>query len=143
MGFTSDIMHDFVAKEIRNLYSSFDGWKFTSRETGTGYDTIIVLERRNGGHRECVKVLVTFSRIVPSPLPEELTRADDSMDGTPIRFSCAVMAPANADTSAIPSGILVYTMRSFAFEGKELTWVKKPVRKAVPQPEKTPATVTV
>ncbi len=142
MGFTSDIMHDFVAKEIRNIHSSFDGWKYTPRETGTGYDTLIVLERHNGGHRECVQILVTFGRTVPSPLPEELTKADCAKDGLPTRFSCAVMAPANADTSTVPSGIRVYTMRSFAFEGKALTWVKKPVRKAVSHPEKSPATMT-
>jgi len=139
MGFTSDIMHDFVAKEIRNIYSSFDGWKYTPRETGAGYDTLMVLERHNGGHRECVKILVTFSRTVPSPLPEELTTADCAKDGLPTRFSCAVMVPVNADTSAVPSGIRVYTMRSFAFEGKELTWVKKPVRKTEDAPAKVPA----
>ena len=139
MGFTSDIMHDFVAKEIKNIYSSFDGWKYTPRETGTGYDTLMVLERHNGGHRECVKILVTFSRIVPSPLPEELTKADCAKDGLPTRFSYAVMAPANADTSAVPSGIRVYTMRSFTFVDKELTWVKKPVRKTEDVPAKVPA----
>lgn len=139
MGFCSDIMYDFMAKEIKNLYSSFDGWKCTPRETGTGYDTLMVLERRNGGHRECVKILVTFSRTVPSPLPKELTRADDNSDGTPLRFSYAVMAPANADLSTVPTGVRVYSMRSFTFEGKELTWVKKPVRKTEDAPAKVPA----
>jgi len=139
MGFSSDIMHDFLAKEIKNLYSSFDGWKCTPRETGTGYDTLMVLERRNGGHRECVKILVTFSRTVPSPLPEELTRADANTEGTPIRFSYAIMVPANADTTAVPAGVRIYTMRSFTFEGKELTWVKKPVRKTEDAPAKVPA----
>jgi hypothetical protein len=129
MGFTSDIMHDFVAKEIRNIYSSYDGWKCTPQEMGTDYETLVVLERRNGGHRECVKVLVTFARSVPSPLPEELTRADRSTDGTVTRNECAVIVPANADISSVPAGIRIYTMKSFAFDGKELAWVKKPVRK--------------
>ncbi|MDD4136428.1 MAG: hypothetical protein PHT99_00845 [Methanoregula sp.] len=132
MGYSSDIMHDFVAKEIKNIYSSYDGWKCTPRELGAGYETLVVLERRNGGHRECVKVLVTFARSVPSPLPEELTRAERAPDGTVIRYEYAVMVPANADTSAVPAGIRIYTMKSFAFEGKELAWVKKPVRKTAP-----------
>jgi hypothetical protein len=129
MGFTSDIMHDFVAKEIKNIYSSYDGWKCTPQQLGTGYDTLVTLERRNGGHRECVKVLVTFDRSAPSPLPEELTRADRTSDGTVTRYAYAVMVPANTDTSTVPAGVGIYTMNSFAFKDKELTWVKKPVRK--------------
>jgi hypothetical protein len=129
MGFTSDIMYDFLAKEIKNIYSSYDGWKCTPRQLGTGYDTLVTLERRNGGHRDSVKVLVTFDRSVPSPLPEELTRADSTTDGTVTRHTYAVMVPANADISTVPAGVMIYTMKSFAFKGKELTWVKKPVRK--------------
>jgi hypothetical protein len=136
MGFSSDIMHDFVAKEIRNIYSSYDGWKISPHPLENGYDTLVVMERRNGGHRECVKVLVTFGRSVPAPLPEELTRADRTTDGTLTRHEYAVMVPANADTSAVPAGIRVYIMKSFAFEGKELTWLKKPVRKSESAPAK-------
>jgi len=139
MGFSSDIMHDFVAKEIRNTFSSYDGWNCTMKENGNGYDSIAVLERHNGGHRECVRVLVSFSRSIPSPLPEELTTPGRSPDGTPLRFSYAVMVPANADTSSLPAEVKVYTMHSFAFEGKELIWVKKPVRKSESGQEKVPA----
>jgi len=129
MGFSSDIMHDFVTKEIRNIYSSYDGWSCTMKETGSGYDSIAVLERRNGGHRECVRVLVSFENTLPAPLPEELTRPERTSDGTPLRLSYAIMVPANADTSSLPAGVKIYTMRSFTFEGKKLIWVKKPVRK--------------
>ncbi len=129
MGFSSDVMHDFVAKEIRNIYSSYDGWKITPRPLGKGYDTLVVLERRNGGHRECVKMFVTFSGSVPSPLPGEFTQAECYSDGMLTRYNYAVMVPANADTSSIPAGMNVHTMKSFAIEGKELMWVKKPVRK--------------
>ncbi|HEX3001100.1 MAG TPA: hypothetical protein VHN82_01825 [Methanoregula sp.] len=50
-------------------------------------------------------------------------------DGTPTRFSRAVMVPANADTSGLPADVRIYPMRSFALEGKDLIWIKKPVRK--------------
>ena len=69
MGFNSDIMHDLVAKEIRNIYSSYDGWKYSSHPTGNGYDKIVTLERQHGGHRECIKIFVTLGREIPSPLP--------------------------------------------------------------------------
>lgn len=139
MGFSSDIMHDFVAKEIKSLFSSYDGWKYTEQPAGSGYDSLVVLERLNDGHRESVNVLVTFARSVPAPLPEELTATKRSMDGTPTRFASAVMVPANADTSSVPAGIRIYTMRSFAFDGKDLIWLKKPVRKTENVPAKIPA----
>ena len=134
MGFSSDIMHDFVAKEIRAIYSSFDGWRTTERNLEGGYNRVVTLERRNNGHRECVKVLVSFGRDVNPALLGELNSTERSADGTPTRYSVAVMVPGNADTSSVPADIPVYTMRSFAFDGKELAWSKKPVRKEEPAP---------
>jgi hypothetical protein len=128
MGMSSDIMHDFVAKEIKAIYSSYDGWKITQRNLGNGYDTIATAERRNGGHRECVNVLVTFAKDVSPSLLDELKKTTQTSDGTVTRNGFAVMVPANADTSAVPAGFQIYTMGSFAFDGKELTWVKKPIR---------------
>ena len=97
------------------------------------------MERRNGGHRESIKILVTLGKSIPSPLPDELTRPDRAADGTVTRHEYAVMIPANADTSAIPAGVRIYTMKSFAFEGKELIWVKKPVQKSESAPVKSSA----
>lgn len=132
MGFSSDIMHDFVTKEIRAVFSGYDGWNSTQRTLEGGYDTLVTLDRVNGGHRECMRVLVTFAPEVSPSLIEELKKTDRTSDGTITRIGFGVMVPANADTSAVPSGFLVYTMKSFAFEGKNLIWVKKPVQKAEP-----------
>ena len=129
MGMSSDIMHDFVAKEIRSYHSTFDGWKITERATGSGYDRIVILDRRNNGHRECKKILVTFAKEVSADTLDEIRKPEKSTDGTIIRNSCAVMMPANANMESVPADMAVYTMRSFAFCGKDLTWVKKPVRK--------------
>jgi hypothetical protein len=129
MGFSSDIMNDFVSKEIKSVYSSYDGWKMTQRNLGTGYDTIVSLERRDGGHRDHIKILVTFAKQVPSTMLDELKKTEKAGDGTVTRNGFAVMVPANADTSSVPSGYLIYTMTTFAFEGNELRWIKKPVQK--------------
>ena len=129
MGLSSDIMHDFVAKEIRSIYSSYDGWNITERAVGNGYDRIAVLERRCNGHRECTKVLVTFSREVLPEMVENLVKPEKTSDGTLVRNRFCVMMPGNANTTSVPDGISVYSMHSFAFNGKELVWAKKPVRK--------------
>lgn len=138
MGSRSDIMHDFVVKEIRNIYSSYDGWEISASSLENAYDTLVMMKRRNGGHWESVKVLVTLSKSIPSPLPEELTRADRAKDGTVTRHEYALMVPANADTSKVPAGVRIYTMKSFAYEGGDLIWVKKPVRKNESAPVKVP-----
>jgi hypothetical protein len=129
MGLNTDIMHDFVEKEIMAVYSSYDGWKSSQRNLESGYDTIVTLERRDVGHRECVRVLVTFAKEVSSDLLDELKKTEQTRDGTVVHNSFAVMIPANADTSSVPAEVQIYVMKSFAFDGKELTWIKKPVRK--------------
>jgi hypothetical protein len=139
MGISSDIMHDFVAKEIRSIYSSYDGWKMTDSTIGSGYDRIVVLERRTNGHQECTRMLVTFSKDVKPAALEELKRTVRNPDGTLSRNMFAIMMPANANTASVPEGITVYSMRSFSFDGKELAWMKKPVRKSEGAPVNVPA----
>jgi hypothetical protein len=132
-------MDDFVAKEIKNIYSTYDGWKITPRKLDGGYDTLVSLERRNGGHRECTNVLVTFRKIVTEDLLAELHKPEKSSDGTVTRYGFAVMVPANANTATVSAGTMIYTMKSFAYDGNALIWLKKPVRKTA-EPEKVKIT---
>jgi hypothetical protein len=129
MGICTDIMNDFVQQEIKRIYSSYDGWKITPRRHGNSYDTIFVIERMNKGSREIAKVLASFKKEVTLDMLEELTVPEKVGDGTVPRRSYAVMVPVNADTSALPKDLKVMYMKSFAFEGKELVWIKKPVRR--------------
>jgi hypothetical protein len=129
MGVCTDIMYDFVLQEINRIYSSYDGWKITPFRHGNSYDTTVRLERRNIGSREIVKIFVSFKKEVTLNMLEDLIKPEKTGDGLLSRQSYAVMVPSNADTSALPSDLKIYTMKSFAFQGKELTWVKKPVRK--------------
>jgi len=129
MGICTDIMNDFVLQEIKRIYSSYDGWKMTPKKKGAGYDTLVVLERSNDGHKEITKVLVSFQKVVTLDMLGDLIRPEPVYDGNRPRYDYAVIVPANADTSALPKDLKVFIMKSFAFEGKELIWVKKPVRK--------------
>jgi len=135
MGYSKDVMHDHTAKEIQNIYSGYDGWKSSSTPTGNGYDTLVTLERQNGGHRDVITLLVTYARTAPSVFPGESGAKKRAADGTLLRQERAILVPKNTDVSAVPAGIRICFMHSFAYEGDELVWVKKPVRKteAVPQ----------
>jgi len=132
-------MHDFVLQEIKRIYSSYDGWKITPRIDGNNYDKVVLLERMVKGHREIVKVLITFKERVTPEMLDEVKKPEKANDGIISRNDFAVIVPAYADTSALPSNVRIYPMKSFAFEGKELIWIKKPVRKTQEAPSELAA----
>jgi len=134
-----DIMHDFVLQEIKRIYSSYDGWKITTRGHGNNYDTVVLLERMVREHREIVKVLVTFQERVTPDMLDKVKKPEKANDGFIHRNDFAVIVPAHADTSAFPLNVRICSMKSFAFEGKELLWIKKPVRKTQEAPNKPAA----
>lgn len=139
MGNITDIMHNHTAKEIQNIYSGYEGWRSSSVPAGNGSDTLVTLERQNGGHRDAVTLLVTYARAAPAVFPVKTGAKKRAADGTLLRQEYAVLVPKNADVSAVPPGIRVHFMHSFACEGDELVWAKKPVRKTEGVPKKAEA----
>ena len=133
MGANNDIMNNFAMQELKRIYSTYDGWKMSPQKLGSGYDTLVRLERLSGGHHDIVKVLVTFNKEVPATLVEELNKIEIMTDGLVARYDSAVIAPVNTDTSVLPAGMKIYPMNSFEFEGNELVWNKKKVSR-VPVP---------
>lgn len=131
-------MNDYALQELRHIYSTYDGWKMTPQKQGNGYDTLVRLERLHGGHRDIVKVLVTFSKEIPANIIEELNRKEAMADGMVPRFSSAVIAPLNTNTSALPAGMTIYPMSAFEFQGDDLVWIKKKVAK-IAEPAKKAA----
>jgi hypothetical protein len=89
--------------------------------------------------REIVKVGVSFSKNVDPALIEKIMVPERSSDGTVSRFSSSLIVPANAQTASLPGNIPVYQMRSYGFEGENLIWLKKPVRKTETAPGKVAA----
>ena len=130
MGNQQDIMNEFALQELKRIYSTYDGWKMSPQKQGSGYDTLVRLERLHGGHHDLVKVLVTFNKMIPANLVEELNKKELAADGMVPRYEAAVIAPVNTDTSVLPAGMKIYPMSSFEFEGDELVWTKKKVAKA-------------
>jgi hypothetical protein len=130
MGNNTDIMNEFALQELKHIYSSYDGWKMTPQKQGSGYDTLVRLDRVHGGHHDLVKVLVTFNKEIPADMMEELNKKEVVTDGMVPRYDSAVIAPVNANTSVLPAGMKIYTMNAFEFKGNDLTWVKKKVAKA-------------
>ena len=139
MGSNTDVMHEYVTQEINRHYSSSDGWAVTSRSSETGYNEIVCLQRFNNSRREIVKVGVTFAKEVDPAFIGKITAPERSTDGTVSRFSSSLIVPANVQTASLPGTIPVYQMRSYGYDGENLIWLKKPVRKTDTAPGKMAA----
>jgi hypothetical protein len=126
---THDVMNEFAMQELKRIYSTYDGWKMSPEKQGSGYDMLVRLERLHGGHRDLVKVLITFNKEIAADMVTELSRKELITDGMVPRYDAAVIAPVNTDTSALPADMKIYPMNSFEFRGNELQWVKKKVAK--------------
>jgi hypothetical protein len=126
---TQDVMNGFALQELNRIYSTYDGWKMSPQKQGSGYDTLVRLERLHGGHHDIVKVLITFNKEIAADMVAELNKKELITDGMVPRYDSAVIAPVNTDTSALPAGMKIYSMNSFEFKGNELRWVKKKVAK--------------
>lgn len=135
MGNQQDVMNNYAMKELKNIYSTYDGWRITPLKTGSGYDTLVRLDRMDAGHRDIVKVLISFSGHASSDMVDELSKKESPGDGSVPRYGAAIILPAHADTAAFPTGIPIYSMNSFEFKGKELSWNKK---KAVKETDAAP-----
>jgi hypothetical protein len=125
MGSTDDIMHEFVKKELKRLYPSVDGWQIRQART-TGKEQGFVVSRRILGKTEGAYILVSFDRIVSPPTMETLSAMSRS---DPIPGLAApkkiLVVPRNTKIPSVPGDVTVLPMQSFAWEEKELVWLKR------------------
>jgi hypothetical protein len=126
MGSNDDIMHEFVRKELRKLYPSVDGWQIRPAAKTGGKEQGFVVRRRILGRTEGAHVLVSFDRIV-APVTIDTLSAMSRSEPIPGLASpkMIIVVPKNTDLSSVPREIEVLPMQSFAWEDKELVWLKR------------------
>jgi hypothetical protein len=129
MGSNQDIMHQFARQEINRFFSTYDGWKITSLPESAGYDREYLAERTVSGNKELNKVLVSFEKKVPKEKLEQMRSTVTGPYGQVHKSSILLIVPQNSDTSSVPNDVRLHFMNSFAFQGNDLIWVKKPVQK--------------
>ncbi|MCK9591283.1 MAG: hypothetical protein M0Q91_04660 [Methanoregula sp.] len=129
MGSSQDIMHQFARQEINRFFSTYDGWKITPQSEAGGYDQQFNAERTISGNREATKVLVSFDKTVPKAKLESMRSSATGPYGQVQKNNILLIVPQNADTSSVPDDVRISLMNSFAFQGNDLTWTKKPVQK--------------
>lgn len=126
MGSQDDIMHEFVRKELRKLYPSVDGWQIRPAARSGGKEQGFVVARRILGKSEGAHVLVSFDRkVTPGTIDQLLAMVrTDPVPGLASPKKILVV-PQNTDLSGVAQGISVLPMQSFAWEDKELVWLKR------------------
>ena len=126
MGSQDDIMHEFVRKELRKLYPSVDGWQIKPAARSGGKEQGFVVARRILGKSEGAHVLVSFDRkVTPGTIDQLLAMVrTDPVPGLASPKKILVV-PQNIDLSGVAQGISVLPMQSFAWEDKELVWLKR------------------
>jgi hypothetical protein len=129
MGSSQDIMHQFARQEINRFFSTYDGWKITPQPEAGGYDRQFIAERTISGNKESKKVLVSFDKSVSKDKLESMRSSATGPYGQVTKTDILLIVPQNADTSTVPDDVRISVMNSFAFQGKDLTWTKKPVQK--------------
>ena len=129
MGSNQDIMHQFARQEINRFFSTYDGWKITALPETTGYDREYLAERTISGNKELNKVLVSFEKKVPKEKLEQMRSTVTGPYGQVHKSAILLIVPQNSDTSSVPNDVRLHFMNSFAFQGNDLIWVKKPVQK--------------
>ncbi len=129
MGSSQDIMHQFARQEINRFFSTYDGWKITPLPDAGGYDREFIAERTISGNKESTKVLVSFDKTVSKDKIESMRSSATGPYGQVQMNKILLIVPQNADTSSVPNDVRISLMNSFAFQGKDLMWTKKPVQK--------------
>ena len=122
MGSAKDVMELFAERDIRQYFSSFDGWGVAPVK---GTPACVPLYRAARGKWAGVEeafVAVSFSK-KPG---DDIVSALDQLPGSQrSRAKMYLLTPQAADTSAVPPHIRVLLMSAFAYTGSELVWLTR------------------
>ena len=126
MGSNDDIMHEFVRKELKKLYPSVDGWQIKPAAKSGGKEQGFVVARRILGKSEGAHVLVSFDRIVtPGTVDSLMAMAKNNPIPGLASPKMILVIPQNTDLTSVPREVTVLPMQSFAWEDKELIWLRR------------------
>jgi len=133
MGYSGDIMHDIVQKEIKRNYPASEGWVISGTPKQVLNDEIFLLSRRRGSN-QVATVGATFGRIVGPGLVSAMMEGKETPAAKKGTWHACLLVPQGTDVSGLPDGMKVIFMRSFRYEGKDLLWLKRPAGSAAATP---------
>jgi hypothetical protein len=130
MGFSSDIMHTIVEKELKRHYPASEGWTLQPVPVKVGKDEIYTLSRRTGGKNETVFAGITFEKTISNELVGELSASLKSRAAMRSVAHLALIVPQETGTGNVLQTVTVSRMRAFRYAGDDLMWLKHAAQKA-------------
>ena len=130
MGFSDDIMHTIVEKELKRRYPASEGWVLQPGPATVGRDEVYSITRRTGGKSEAVFVGISFEKTVSDELIRELTNSLSSRLAVRSVSHLALIVPGNTDAKNVPPAVNVHRMRAFRYINDDLMWLKHPAHRA-------------
>jgi hypothetical protein len=131
MGSPKDVLVVTAERDIRHLFSEYDGWKVALIQ-GSREGHFYRISRGRWSEDEIAFVAISFD---PVPKEESISALDTLPDGHGSRTKKYLLTPQATDTSGIPPHIRILLMNAYAFDHGELVWLtkKKNARRFVPE----------
>ncbi len=130
MGFSADIMHTIVEKELKRHYPASEGWVLQPGPVTAGRDKLYSFTKRTGGKSEAVFVGISFEKTVSDELIRELTSSLTSRPAMRSVSHLALIVPQGTDVKNVPPAVNVSRMRAFRYVNDDLMWLKHPAHGA-------------
>jgi hypothetical protein len=135
MGSLKDVMETFAERDIRQLFSQYDGWNVAPVAGIKPAGRFYRITRGKWSGVETAFIAVSFERV---PREDFVAVLDTLADGQGARTKKFLLTPQATDTSCIPPHIRILLMNAFAFSEGRLVWVtKKKNAMCYPQKEST------
>lgn len=125
MGYSEDVMHDIIRKDVTKVFSPVDGWTSNDHSFTNNRWKGVLLTRRSLKRMgmESILILVNFDQ--KTGLDAIKALQEEPVPGVTTGVNRVLMVPKDADTSQVPRDIMVIPMQSFGFEEKNLVWFHK------------------
>ncbi len=122
MGSSKNVMDLFAERDIRQLFSEYDGWRVTSVSVPRAVGHFYRISRTKWPGEESAFIAVSFD---PVPQDETIRTLDLLPDGHGSRTKKYLLTPQAADTTIVPPHIRILLMNAFAFTEGNLVWLTK------------------
>jgi hypothetical protein len=122
MGSSKDVMELFAERDIRQVFSEYDGWNVMQVTGSLPAGCFYRVTRNKWAGTEIVFIAVSFDRV---PKEEIISTLNTLPDGLGSRTKKVLLTPQAADTSGVPPHIRILRMNAFAFAEGRLVWLTK------------------
>lgn len=122
MGSLKDVMELFAERDIRQVFSGYDGWKVAPVTGAQPAGRFFRVSRSKWAGEEVAFIAVSFDLM---PNEEIVSTLNTLSDGRVSLTKKYLLTPQAADASAIPPHIRILRMNAFAFAEGRLVWLTK------------------